>query len=393
MTTAHYNQQPYLTSKTSENNKLPLYVRPIYNEEKIREILHIQDPRDDLYKTQRFHEKNQEQMEYFQKFAKLPQEQQQQQQQKLQEQDQMTCYWRDIIKLEGVPINSVQAFWNPEKRCVIVTAKYANMEDETGKNMPMDNDSELNSKIRWDEEKNLYRFKQVLPVPKFVCAKDLECYIDTERKVFILCARRSNKFQQYKDQKDQKDQKEQGEELEKDCTVQGREYDLHQRCQPFKALLKVNKTTTTDEDFQTRRGNKYLTETPETYYASKRLREQMKEIKRTSFPGLMQSPRFVKDEKTNQYVLRLQFRLRQAIFRPEDVQVRTEEKRRAVIIEAKREVRENNMLQVVHILREFTLPEVVDLSKLKYRFLSEEGVLRMDIPLIKEKFLANPKQQ
>jgi len=359
--------RPYFTENPLDNELIPLHVQPIYNEEKIREILHVQEPREELYRSFRVQLTNQEQKERLQDTK-------------------LRCYWREIIPMEGVPLNTVKAFWNPEKRCVIVTARYFKTEDMREFNLPMKYDSKLNEQIRWDEEKNLYRFKQVLPVPKYVCTKHLECYLDTERKVFILCARR-NTMTTINEQRPF--------ELENDCTVQGREYEHHQRCQPVKAFLKLTTPTTTSNEerwqYETRRGNKYLTETPEEYYVSKKLREQMKEIKRATFPGVMQSPRFEKDEKTNQIVLRLQFRLREAIFRPEDVQIHVDEKRRVVVIEAKREVRENVMLQQIHILREFTLPEIVELNKLKYRFFPEEGILRVELPLIREKFLTNQK--
>jgi len=399
-----------LSSKNVDCQKQPLFVRPICNEEKIRSILNLQDTRDKLYKQQRSqhklwkaHQQKWQTPEQLQSTEATttttpPQSADQQpQQQQVAPKPKLNCYWREFVKLEGFPVNTVRAYWAQQHRCIIVTAKIAQLDKDFKKkrhqneHFTQENVSPLTQQARWAEEKNLHRMKRIIPVPNYVCAKDLEVFMDTERGVIIVCARRSSKWLKCPgNEKEVQDQW-----VDKECLLVGNEQQLHQRCQPTKALLTsfLNLSSRQQQQQQgegshddwERLCKSIITEDSDLQGISHLLRQQLKELKRTTFPGLMQSPRFVKDPKTGHWSVLLQLRLRSAAFRPENVHVRGDEARHIVLVEAKSDVRELLTRHVVEIRSEIPLPELVDVSKLKYNFLPQEGVLRMEMPLNRDK--------
>jgi len=317
------------------------------------------------------------------------------QQQQVAPKPKLNCYWREFVKLEGFPVNTVRAYWAQQHRCVIVTAKIAQLDKDWKKkrhlqeHFTQENVSPLMQQARWAEEKNLHRMKRIIPVPNYVCAKDLEVFMDTERGVIIVCARRSRKWLKCPgNEKEVQDQW-----VDKECLLVGNEQQLHQRCQPTKALLtsflqlsprqQQQQGESSHDDWE--RLCKSIAEDSDLQGISHLLRQELKELKRTTFPGLVQSPRFVKDPKTGHWSMLLQLRLRSAAFRPENVHVRGDEVRHVVLVEAKSDVRELLTRHVVEIRTEIPLPELVDVSKLKYNFLPQEGVLRMEMPLNRDK--------
>lgn len=114
----------------------------------------------------------------------------------------------------------------------------------------------------------------------------------------------------------------------------------------------------------------------------------MKEMKRELFPGMLMSPRFAKDEKSGQWSMWLQMRLRStAEFRPEDVSVRADEKRNCIKVEARREVRECLTRRMAEVQAEVPMMAggLVDLTKMRCHFGPNEGILRMEMPLNRDK--------
>lgn len=306
--------------------------------------------------------------------------------------------------LDGFPLDSVRAYWAQQHRCFIVTAKTAQMDKGWKTKRPQqldhfcqENVSPMTQLSRWTVEKNMHRLKRIIPLPSYVCGKDVECFLDTERGVFLVCARRrlsqmdEGKPQQEQEQEDMKSW------IEKECVLGGgNEQQMHQHCQPTKALLKTilgcgtssssshqqqqQTAATSGEDWE-RMCKNIILEGPELQHASELLRCQLKAVKTTLFPGLLQSPRFVKDEKTGQWSVRLQLRLRSADFRPEEVRVHPDERRHCVVVEAKRDIRDLITRRMVEVRAEIPLCPVVDVGKVHYTFVISEGVLRMEMPL------------
>jgi hypothetical protein len=404
-----------LTSKNVECQKQPILIRPISEEYKIRNLLNMQDPKEKLYKH---YPRAQEKMLH--DFERQRTTSTSNQCQCHLPTSTATCqcagtkytkkhgtsYWHELVMLDGFPLDSVRAYWAQQHRCFIVTAKTAQMDKGWKTKRPQqldhfcqENVSPLTQLSRWTEEKNMHRLKRIIPLPNYVCGRDVECFMDTERAVFLVCARR--RLSQTEEGTQQPEQQQQLEDMkswiEKECLLGGgNEHEMHQRCEPTKILLKTvlgslsssssshqqqqQSAATGGEDWE-RLCKSIIMEGPELQHASELLRCQLKTVKANLFPGLMQSPRFVKDEKTGQWCVRLQLRLRSADFRPEEVRVQPDERRHCVVVEAKHDIRDLITRRMVEVRAEIPLCPVVDVGKVHYTFVISEGVLRMEIPL------------
>jgi hypothetical protein len=299
--------------------------------------------------------------------------------------------WFETIDLHCMPIEKIRVFWAPQSRCFIVKSKSNFLQCDTqeerlecGLTSSQENRSQLMQYIRLNKEKNQYQLKRIICLPEYVCAKNIRVTID-ERANYLVIKAKVEKNQEMCNEK-------QCCGLERECYTIGEEERLHRFCQPtqllttFEALIKRDPQNSNSTTFVPE--FKLITETQEYFYASQIIRRQLKEIKYNSFPSLLKSPRFVKNEKNQEWFLRIVFRLSQRIYRQRDLHVKiSDEKKRLILLEGQSEIRNEKygFINVHEIRHEFALPDLVDVSKIHSEYHENAGFVQIDIPCIREK--------
>lgn len=297
--------------------------------------------------------------------------------------------WFEAIELDCMPVEKVRIYWAPQTRCFIVKAKSTFLRSEvseermkTGIGAPLENYSSLLPQIRYNKEKNQYTLKRIIPLPEYVCAKYVSCTINEKLDQVVIKAKMPRNVEVTPEKS--------CPGLEEDCGIKGEEERLHRYCQPKNLLV-------TFEDFMKRDKNapfvpefKLITESAEYYFASKYIRDSLKEEKALCLPSFLKSPRFVKDENKQTWYLRILFRLNSDIFRPNDIAVTftNDKKSKPVLsLKAERELVDEKFgfVNRVQFNRDFNLPELVDVNNFQEEYSENSGFFRVDVPLLKEK--------